>query len=212
MLGQVIIGDIAATLVDLSLRGLLSVDEEADDGRADWVLRPLHVAAPRHQQDSLLDYERTLLDAVSGSGPAATLASLAPRIPEGLDRARAAIMHDAIRRGWLHRFRSGQRTDAGDQLATRIRGFHRDLRRLATEHGQGALADRLLPYALHFGMIDRSQVPLGRFAQAWVETFVSLPAWHQQPRGKPDFTEPDATPKPTIDEQLQHLDTYLFLK
>lgn len=212
MLGRVIIGDIAATLVDLSLRGLLLVGEQDDDSPEHWLLRPLHGSAPRHRQDSLLDYERAVLDAISDDSPAATLPSLAPRMPAALGRIRAAIMHDAVDQGWLHRLRHGQRTAAGEQLADRIRRFQRDLRRLAAQQGQGALAGRLLPYALHFGMIDRSQLPLGRFAQAWVDTFASLPGWCQPSHSKPDFREPDAIAKPAIDEQLQHLDTYLFLK
>jgi hypothetical protein len=58
MLGRVIIGDIGATLVGLPLRGLLSVDEQDDDGQAGWILRPAH----RDSQASLLRYERTLPD------------------------------------------------------------------------------------------------------------------------------------------------------
>ena len=36
----------------------------------------------------------------------------------------------------------------------RIRRFQRDLRTLATDQGQNALAGQLLPFALHFGMVS----------------------------------------------------------
>lgn len=60
MLGRVIIGDIAATPVDLSLRGVLAVE------RRDEVARPAGSSAPGpagHQSGALLSYERILADA-----------------------------------------------------------------------------------------------------------------------------------------------------
>jgi len=199
MLGRVIIGDIAATVVDLSARGLLAVEERNDSGQSEWFL---HIKATGRQVAALLPYESGLLTTVSDSGQSATIHSLAPRMPSALDSARDAIVHDAVERGWLHHFHRGQRTEAGEQLALRIRRFQRDLRTLATEQGQAALIGPLLPYALHFGMVDRDQLPLVRFAHAWVTAFAGLPGWHQPPASKPDFDEPDAVDKPTIDEQM----------
>jgi hypothetical protein len=197
MLGRVIIGDIAATLVDLSVRGLLDIEERAGS-QGGWLLRP-QAAGPK--RDSLLAYEKTLLEAVPGGEPS-TLQSLAPGIPHVLSTARDAIVHDAISRGWLHRIHHGQRTDAGELMVTRIRRFQRDLRALVTEQGQNALAGELLPYALHFGMADRDQLPLVKFAHTWVDAFAGLPGWHQPPPSPPDFNEPDAVSKPSIDEQM----------
>src|SRR5258708_8279643 len=199
LLGRVIIGDIAANLVDLSVRGLLAVEECDESGQTGWLLR---TQATGRQLSALLPYERGLLDAASDGGPSATIQSLAPRMPDALSSAREAIVHDAVDRGWLHRFRDGQRTEAGEQMARRIRRFQRDLRKLATDQGQAALSGRLLPYALHFGMAGRDQLPLVRFAHAWVVAFASLPGWHQAPPSRPDFDEPDAVAKPTIDEQI----------
>jgi hypothetical protein len=63
---------------------------------------------------------------------------------------------------------------------------------------------RRLPaaYALHFGMAERDQLPLAGFAHAWVAAFASLPGWHQLPARRPDFDEPDAVAKPSIDEHV----------
>ena len=45
-------------------------------------------------------------------------------------------------------------------------------------------ADQLLPYALHFAMVSREEVPLARFAQDWGRAFADLPggrpAWQKR--------------------------------
>lgn len=84
----------------------------------------------------------------------------------------------------------------------RVRRFQRDLRRLAADQGQDALTGRLLPLALHFGMVGSDQLPLVKFAHAWVGEFASLPAWHPAEPSRPSLDEPDAVAQPTIDEQM----------
>jgi hypothetical protein len=203
MLRRVIIGDIAATLVDLSIRRLLRVEEQSGGGQTDWLVSPLHSTAPWHRRESLLRYERILLRELARSGPAASLSSLAPRtpgvlelaprIPQALGAARAALIGDAVHRGWLRRLHHDQRTEAGEQLAARIRFFQHGLRQLATEQGEDALTGPLLPYALHFGMIHSDQLPLAAFARRWVETFAALPGWHL-PAPKPSSPLDDPVP------------------
>ena len=190
MLRRVIIGDVAATLVDLSGRKLLRV-EEPEPGT--WSLSPAHATAPRHRRESLLPYERTLLDGISHDGAAATLPSLAADMPGVLDDTRAALMHDAVHHGWLHHLHHDQRTDAGDQLADRLRAFQQALHRLATEQGRDALTGPLLPYALHFGMIRADEHPLSRFAHDWVQAFSALPGWHLP---EPKHYDPKDDPVP----------------
>jgi hypothetical protein len=98
-----------------------------------------------------------------------------------------ASEHDGEPGGWLvsplhatapRHLRSDQRTHAGEQLASQIRSFHRDLRRAAAEHGADIEAGPLLPYALRLALIRGDQHPLARFADRWVETFAELPGWH----------------------------------
>jgi hypothetical protein len=204
LLGRVIIGDIAATLIDLSVRGMLAVEEHDEGDQDGWLLRP---EATAQQRDTLLSYERTLLSAASDGARPATIQSLTPRMPQVLARAREEIAHDAVSNGWLRRFHHGQRTDAGERLAMRIRRFQRDLRKLATDQGQDALAGRLLPFTLHFGMVERDQLTLVKFAHAWVAALASIPGWHQPDPARPRFDEPDAVAKPTIDEQI--MDPYV---
>ena len=190
LLRRVIIGDVAATLVDLSIRKLLRVEEP---GPGAWSLSPAHATAPRHRRESLLPYERTLLDGISHDGAAATLPSLAPDMPRVLGDTRAALVHDAVHQGWLRHLHHDQRTDAGDQLADRLRAFQHALHRLATGQGGDTLTGPLLPYALHFGMIQADQHPLSRFAHDWVQAFSALPGWHL-PEPKPYDPQDDPVP------------------
>ncbi len=176
MLRRVIIADIAATLVDLSIRRLLRVEEDASEPGG-WLVSPLHASAPRHRRESLLGYEQTLLDGLSHGGAPARLASLAPAMPPVLERTRAALVRDAVRRGWLRHLHPDQHTEAGEHLASQIRGFQHALR-LAAGQEADSLTGPLLPYALRFAVIRGDQHPLARFAHCWIETFAGLPGWH----------------------------------
>jgi hypothetical protein len=63
--GQVVLGDIAATAVDLSLRGWLEIEGTGgEDGG--WLLTP---AGPPQDGEDLLEYERVLLEWVTRAGP-----------------------------------------------------------------------------------------------------------------------------------------------
>lgn len=183
LLGHVVIGDVAATLVDLSIRRLLRVDRPSGED-AGWLLSPLHTRAPRYRLQTLLPYEETLLEGLSHDGPQASLPSLHARIATVLDHTRAALVHDAVHRGWLRRLHHDQRTEAGERMVARIRRFQAGLRRLAAEPDEDALTGSLLPYALRLGLMPGSEYPLARFARAWVDAFASLPGWNH-PTPKP---------------------------
>ncbi len=191
ILRRVIIGDIAATLADLSIRRLLRVEEHNGEAGG-WLISPLHATAPRHRRESLLGYERILLDGLSDGSATASLASLAPRMPGVLERTRRALVHDAVHRGWLRRLHPDQRTDDGEQLASRIRSFQQSLRQAATVQGPDTLTGPLLPYALRFAVIRDEQEPLARFAHLWAKTFAELPGWHP----------PEAQPRNPLDEPV----------
>jgi hypothetical protein len=169
LLGRVIMGDIAVTLVDLAMREFAEVSESPADG---WLVSSL----PR---PALHGYQGKLLQGLPGSpSPVSRLS------PSVLDKVRSALVDEAVHRGWLRRLHHDQRTKRGEELGRQVRSFQRDLRHLKTARGEDALAVSLLPYALHFGLVSRSAIPLARFAQAWVETFAYLPGWRrrQQPR------------------------------
>jgi hypothetical protein len=85
-----------------------------------------------------------------------------------------------------------QGTEAAEQLALQIRSFQRDLRKFTSNRRQADLTGRLLPYALHFGMVHDDQLPLAGFAHSWVTKFAGLPGWHQPPAARPDLDESDA--------------------
>jgi hypothetical protein len=195
MLGRVIIGDVAVTLVDLAVRRFLAVQERGDseepEGAApDWSLTAVQATGLAHRRESLLGYERTLLDAVA-DGSQTTTSSLATGMAQILAETRREILRDAVHRGWLRHIHHDQRTAEGEQLAARIRTFQNRLRQFATSQGEDALAGPLLPYAMHFGLVHGDDLPLVRFARHWVHTFSVLPGWHQEVPKAPDpLSEP----------------------
>jgi hypothetical protein len=156
-------------------------EQDASDGPdgagSDWSLTAVQATGLAHRRESLLGYERALLDAVTGGQ---TTSSLAARMPKILAEARREILQDAVHRGWLRHIHHDQRTAEGDQLAARIQTFHRRLRQYASSQSQDGLAGPLLPYAMHFGLVDDTDMPLFRFARYWVRTFSVLPGWHQE--------------------------------
>ena len=79
MLGRVIMGDMAVTLVDLAIRELVRVEQAPDGGDGGWQLTPLLAGAPRQQRESLLEYEHKLLEGLADCGPASSLPALAAK-------------------------------------------------------------------------------------------------------------------------------------
>jgi hypothetical protein len=194
MLGRVIIGDVAVTLADLAVRSFLAVQEEDDqreseDAPAVWSLAARQAAGQARRRESLLGYERTLLDAVTGGGQATT-SPLAPRMPRILAETRREIVHEAVHRGWLGHLHHDRRTDDAEQLAMRIATFRNQLRHFASSQGEDALAGPLLPYSLRFGLV-RGDQPLARFVRDWVSAFSPLPGWHEEfPKAPDPLSEP----------------------
>jgi hypothetical protein len=185
--GQVIPGDIAATAVDLSLRGLLQIDSAGSEAGG-WVLTP---AEPPQDGPDPVEYEQVLLEWVTRPGYGAIgLASLATGLPAGLAEVREGLVRDAVHHGWLRRLHHHQRTKAGEELAGQLRAFRQELRQASAARGPQILDGQLLPYALHFGLA-RPRHPLARFAHAWVSTFAQLPEWRAPARWRTD-SEHDA--------------------
>src|SRR5947207_8071960 len=92
LLGKVIVGDIAVTLVDLAGRGLLTV---APAGGDDWALT---VESPaRAAGASVVDYERRLLTGLAKAGSAVRLSALAGGFGKHMDKARSEIESAAVR-------------------------------------------------------------------------------------------------------------------
>lgn len=208
--GRVILGDIAATAVDLSLRGWLEIEctGSQDDG---WVLTP---AAPPQDGEDLLEYEQVLLEWVTRPGAAASLAWLAADLPGGLAEVREDLVRDAVRNGWLRRLRHHERTTAGEELAGQLRAFRQELRSARAGRGPQILDGPLLPYALHFGLAGPGH-RLARFAHAWVAAFAELPEWRAPARwrtsGGPDAGVGAAAPGRTLDEDIMSHDVAAML-
>lgn len=208
--GQVVLGDIAATAVDLSLRGLLQI-EGTGGAAGGWVLT---LAEPPQDGPDPLEYEQVLLEWVARPGYAASLASLAADLPPGLAEVREGLVRDAVHRGWLRRLHHHERTQAGEELASQLRAFRQELRSARAGRGPEVLDGQLLPYALHFGLA-RPGHPLTRFAHAWVAAFAKLPEWRAPARWRTN-SEHDAgvgtaARKRTLDEDIMSRDVAAML-
>jgi hypothetical protein len=198
MIGHVVMGDIAVTLVDLAMRDLVRVEESSGPaGDATWRVGSVVPAISRQQPGSLLGYERKLLDAMPGPAGSWCLTALPPDLPSVLAKVRSAVVGEAVHQGWLRRLHHDKRTAEGDEMARRIRAFYRGLKGLKNGPSESVLGGVLLPYALRFGLISRDQVPLARFAQAWVQACAGVSGWRA--KDKPREFDDDALFGPRID-------------
>jgi hypothetical protein len=172
ILGRVVMGDIAVTLVDLAQRDLLRVEETGDG--ADWLLAPSR-GVPARQ--AIAAYETKLLEGLADRRQAVRLSSLAAHLGRDLGKVRHALEHEVVAQGWVRRLHHDQRTPKGEELARRVRSFQRELRKFKSDGGEEAVGGTLLPFALRFGLVSGDQLPLARFAHDWVRTFGDLPGW-----------------------------------
>ena len=182
---RVVMGDIAVTVVDLALRGLVAVEESADG----WRVRPRPGSLSRTTQHRLPGYERKLLDGLAGWEATPRLPDLALTLEPTLTRVRADLVQEAVRQGWIRRLRRHELTAKGEHLVASLGRFERQLRQLKAESGEQALTGNLLPYALHYALVSRDQVPLARFAAGWVQAFGDLAGW--RPASRPRSASSD---------------------
>jgi hypothetical protein len=91
--------DVTATIVDLAVRGYLTIEEIPNEGwfgKPDWTL---------HRTDrmdgDLLTYERTLLTALFKDGNDPALSSLKRTFSERLAKVEDQLYADAVKRGWF---------------------------------------------------------------------------------------------------------------
>lgn len=90
--------DLIATIVDLAVRGYLTITEHAKEGlfgRTDWTLDQ------KRSGDDLLPYERTLLGGLFTAGPSVLLSTLKGTFAGTLSSAEDQLYADAKARGWF---------------------------------------------------------------------------------------------------------------
>jgi hypothetical protein len=95
--------EISATIVDLAVRGYLRI-EEYEKGRwllsrTDWRL----VRLPEPDDDTLLPFERKLLDALFSSGETIEVGELKGKFHEEHAEVCKLVYADGVRRGWFRR-------------------------------------------------------------------------------------------------------------
>jgi hypothetical protein len=180
VLGRVIMGDMAVTMVDLASRSFVRIEADRDL----WILRPAPV--PGYRRESLLAYERTLLDALARRGPET---SLTEDLGPDLAKVHTGLVKEAVRQGWIRRLRHDRRTGKGDEVAARLSAFEGEMRGFKASAGVPALTGDLLPWALHYALVPRDSLPLARFADAWVHELGGLPGWRHAPRRRGQFSD-----------------------
>jgi hypothetical protein len=149
VVGRVIAGHIGATLIDLSRRGFLRIEEVPGGDSPQWLLTDLRDQEPG-PGEPLLPFEAVLLGGLFGSEAQVRLPGIGDELIPALNRVRAELRRDAVRRGWLQRWRRGRRTEQGGQLLRQVQGFRRELRARALT-GAGVPA-ALAPYMMIFGL------------------------------------------------------------
>ncbi|HEV3141518.1 MAG TPA: DUF2207 domain-containing protein [Vicinamibacterales bacterium] len=93
--------DATATIIDLAVRGYLTITEIPKQGwfgHVDWQLDQ-----GKKPDAALLDYERILLDGLFSSESSRKLSDLKNVFYRDLDRAKDALYKDAVSRGWFPR-------------------------------------------------------------------------------------------------------------
>jgi hypothetical protein len=121
-----------------------------------------------------------------------------------MDKARSEIVATAVSHGWIRHLHHDQRTPDGKELSAKVREFQRSLRRAGSEQGQDVLTGPLLPYALRFGLITDEEIPLARFAHAWVRVLVHEPGWTPSQPGRTSYDEvPISNSERAIDRDLR---------
>jgi len=91
--------DVTATIVDLAVRGYLTIEEiekEGWFGKPDWTLHRTDKA-----DGDLLTYERTLLTSLFEAGNDVTLSSLKRTFSAHLQKVEEQLYTDAVERGWF---------------------------------------------------------------------------------------------------------------
>jgi len=91
--------DVSATIVDLAVRGLLTIEEIPKHGlfgKPDWTLRRTKAA-----DESLLPYERTLLDGLFRDVTEVRVSALRTTFVERLTHVQDRLYEDAVRKGWF---------------------------------------------------------------------------------------------------------------
>ncbi len=102
--------DVTATIIDLAVRGYLTITELPKDGwfgSKDWRIDQLKTV-----DAGLLEYERIVLNGLFESGPSRTLSALKNKFYEDLAEAKSALYEDAVERKWFPRNPQSTRTIA----------------------------------------------------------------------------------------------------
>ncbi|WP_159622738.1 DUF2207 domain-containing protein [Ruania rhizosphaerae] len=97
--------DVTATIVDLAVRGYLTIEEvpvdESEDGTPDWWLRRT-LTGPQASWEGLLPFEETILRGVfPGSDPTVRMSELGAEFAKSMTRTQSKLYDRVVERGWF---------------------------------------------------------------------------------------------------------------
>ncbi len=99
--------DVTATVVDLAVRGYLTITETTKSfGRTDWLLTRTD---PAHAPRALSTYESVLLDGLFASGDQVRLSDLKNTFASTLSSVQGSMYGEVVRRGWFRQSPQTQR-------------------------------------------------------------------------------------------------------
>jgi hypothetical protein len=156
---------LAATLIDLGMRGHLRIEQSGSEDDPDFLL----TRGPGGPGlDPLSRYERTLLRGLP-RGPEQRLSQLktSRRWVKAITGVYHQLNREAVLRGWVRPAvpeGTGPEDDSGERTRRQLRGFRQHLHALAPtgSDAQASLGD-YLPYAVAFGLMPEWS---GRFPES----------------------------------------------
>ena len=96
--------DVTATIVDLAVRGYLTIEETQEKGlfrAGDWKLAETDKGKAVTDDGELLPYERTLLNGLFRDGSSVQLSDLHNTFATRMSNVQQALVNDAIKRKWF---------------------------------------------------------------------------------------------------------------
>lgn len=130
--------DVTVTIVDLAARGYLRIEEVEPEGLLSWFAKPDWRLVRLKEPGDLLEYERTLHNALFQTADEVKLSDLKNTFASDMARVQTALYNEVVRRGWF----------SGSPESTRNKWLGISIVSLLAAGGVQFLATRFTHFAL----------------------------------------------------------------
>ncbi|MFN8638445.1 MAG: DUF2207 domain-containing protein [Dehalococcoidia bacterium] len=93
--------DVTVTVIDLATRGYLRIEEIEQSGVMSWFAKPDWLLVRLKEPGDLVEYERTLFNALFESGDQVKLSDLKNKFAGDMAKVQQALYAEVVRRGWF---------------------------------------------------------------------------------------------------------------